>query len=114
MAPTATDNPIAVGFGTATAEEPPFPAQQHLDAIGGRENLVYHDASLGEGGQVEYGGDGDDAGLPASYDEWSHKQLQAEIDERNTERDADGQINRNGSKVDLAGRLREDDEAHQA
>jgi hypothetical protein len=29
------DNPLVVGFGTATAEAPPYPAQQHLDATDG-------------------------------------------------------------------------------
>lgn len=52
--------------------------------------------------------DGSDEPVPP-YEEWSKKDLQAEIDRRNEDREEENKIPRSGTIAELADRLTEDD-----
>lgn len=138
MSETKYDNPLVAGFGTATADEPPLPAQQHLDAVDGekvapvvrvQENTgAIHDLDAGGeesdkeplgGGPLHTGeGSGDGAASPedlvaeGDYEAKgvTKEHLEDEIDARNEGRDEADKISKSGNKSDLIARLREDDE----
>lgn len=120
------DNPRVAGFGTATAEDPPLPAQQHLDATGG-EKQASIDVQEGGTGRVhrvsasgeheDDGGedDGEGADLVADGDYEAKgvtkAHLEAEIDRRNEGRDEADKISKTGNKGELIKALQADDAA---
>jgi len=127
------DNPQVAGFGTATAENPPFPAQQHLDAWDGEKGatVVVQEGGSGkmhaiapDGEHVDHpGDDGDDepdgevepedAVAERNYEAKgvTKAHLEDEIDRRNETRAPEAQISKSGNKADLIAALKADDEA---
>lgn len=60
-------NPLVVGFGTATAEEPPFPAQQHLEATDGEVVNPPHTVSEADGSVHTVAADGEHVDHPEGF-----------------------------------------------
>lgn len=129
------DNPLVAGFGTATAEAPPLPAQQHLDATDGEKVApVVSTQEYGSGKIHQVASDGEHVGSGAAgadEDDYDSPEdavaeraynargvtvdhLKAEIDARNEERDEDSQISKDGKKADLIAALQADDTANDA
>lgn len=122
------DNPLVAGFGTATAEAPPLPAQQHLDATDGNKvappvtvqeygsGKVHEVDSAGDhvggGGAAQTSAESAEAIANGDYEAKgvTRPDLEAEIDRRNAERGEDDQISKSGNKGDLVAALQADDD----
>lgn len=126
MSDTKYDNPLVAGFGTATAEDPPLPAQQHLDATDGYKVNAPIQVQEGSGRthlldaageEVDPDGsdapDGEDSVADGDYESKgvTKAHLEAEIDRRNQGREDGDKISKSGSKADLVKALQADDGA---
>jgi hypothetical protein len=126
MSDTKYDNPLVAGFGTATAEDPPLPAAQHLDATDGhkvnapidvqeRSGRTHRLDAAGEETGDGGGGDGDaeDSVADGDYEAKgvTKAHLEDEIDRRNQGREDADKISKSGSKGDLVKALQADDNA---
>lgn len=137
MSTTTKDwqNPLVAGFGTATAEEPPFPAQQHLDQTDGEKvngtiDVIEHGYGTvhtvdATGEHTDHTGDGSGgegeefAGYDSAEDaiddgEYGAKgvtkaHLEAEIDRRNKDREESAKVSKSGNKDALIKALEADD-----
>lgn len=120
------DNPRVAGFGTATAEEPPLPAQQHLDATDGEKvngTLSVQEYGSGkvhevaaDGSHTGSGGDDEEVAQAIEDGDYEAKgvtkaHLEDEIDRRNEGRDDADKISKSGNKGDLVKALQADDGA---
>jgi hypothetical protein len=91
------------GDGTGLQQQPLLTSEARAAE---RDRLMARLAQLdSEGGSPD-----EDADEVAPYEEWKLDDLKAEIDVRNEARPADAKLAKTGKAVDLAARLRKDDE----